>query len=108
MSENLLSTIARLERELEQAREQVASRNKRLSDMARELRQARQDEKEAAAHMLRALGERNDARAEIERIKAILADPLTVHISMMRGLIQWTPANLRHLLGDCQPTPADD
>lgn len=37
---------------------------------------------------------------ELEQIKAILADPLAVHLNMMRGTIQWTPANLRSLLGD--------
>jgi len=46
------------------------------------------------------LGERNDARKELEQIKAILADPVAVHLNMMRGTIAWTPANLRHLLGD--------
>ena len=40
---------------------------------------------------------------ELEQIKAVLADPLAVHLNMMRGTIQWTPANLRHLLGDCTP-----
>jgi hypothetical protein len=46
------------------------------------------------------LGERNDARAEVDQIKTILADPLAVHLNMMRGTIKWTPANLRALLGD--------
>ena len=46
------------------------------------------------------LGERNDARKELEQIKAVLADPVAVHLNMMRGTIAWTPANLRHLLGD--------
>jgi hypothetical protein len=46
------------------------------------------------------LGERNDARKELEQIKAVLADPVAVHINMMRGTIAWTPANLRRLLGD--------
>jgi hypothetical protein len=46
------------------------------------------------------LRERNDARAELEQIKAVLADPVAVHLNMMRGTIAWTPANLRHLLGD--------
>jgi hypothetical protein len=36
---------------------------------------------------------------ELEQIKAILADPLAVHLNMMRGTIKWTPANLRSLLG---------
>jgi SpoVK/Ycf46/Vps4 family AAA+-type ATPase len=37
---------------------------------------------------------------ELEQIKAVLADPLAVHLNMMRGTIKWTPANLRALLGD--------
>ena len=82
-----LATIARLERELEQAR---------------------QDAKQSDLDAIRALDRARMARAELARIKAILADPLAVHLNMMRGIIQWTPANLRHLLGDCQPTPADD
>ena len=36
---------------------------------------------------------------ELAEIKAVLADPLAVHLNMLRGTIQWTPANLRHLLG---------
>ena len=47
--------------------------------------------------------ERNDAREELEQIKTILADPLAVHMNMMRGTIKWTPANLRALLGDTEP-----
>ena len=44
---------------------------------------------------------------ELEQVKTILADPLAVHINMMRGTIKWTPANLRHLLGDSlNDTPA--
>ena len=143
MSEELLNTIARLERELEQARRSphidsdedpveilaaihdaldgitddavnghnfgtLLSRVKAAVYCARELEQARQDAKQSDLDAIRALGERNDARAELERIKAILADPLAVHLNMMRGEIKCTPANLRHLLGDCQPTPADD
>ena len=41
-----------------------------------------------------------DDRAEIEQIKATLANPHAVHVNMLRGTIQWTPANLRHLLGE--------
>jgi hypothetical protein len=47
--------------------------------------------------------ERNDAKEELEQIKTILADPLAVHMNMMRGTIKWTPANLRALLGDTEP-----
>ncbi len=38
--------------------------------------------------------------AELEQIKKIIADPVAVHLNMMRGTIAWTPENLRHLLGD--------
>jgi uncharacterized small protein (DUF1192 family) len=41
-----------------------------------------------------------DDRAEIEQIKATLANPHAVHLNMMRGTIKWTPANLKSLLGD--------
>ena len=41
-----------------------------------------------------------DDRAEIDQIKATLANPHAVHVNMLRGTIQWTPANLRHLLGE--------
>ncbi len=41
---------------------------------------------------------------EIEQIKAILADPVAVHLNMLRGTIKWTPAHLRHLLGDTTAT----
>lgn len=71
--------------------------SKRLEE---ELEQERQDRKQADLDTIRALGERNDARSEIEQIKATLADPHAVHINMLRGTIQWTPANLRHLLGE--------
>lgn len=37
---------------------------------------------------------------ELEQIKATLANPHAVHLNMLRGTIQWTAANLRHLLGD--------
>jgi molecular chaperone GrpE (heat shock protein) len=75
----------------------------RLAKLERELEQERQDRKQADLDALRALGERNDARAEVEQIKTILSDPLAVHLNMMRGTIKWTPANLRALLGDTEP-----
>ena len=73
-----------------------------MADLQRELEQERQDRKQADLDTIRALGERNDARTELEQIKAILTNPLAVHLNMMRGTIKWTPANLRHLLGDLQ------
>ena len=69
-------------------------------ELERELEQERQDRRQAELDVCRALGERNDARKELEQIKAVLADPVAVHLNMMRGTIAWTPANLRHLLGD--------
>jgi microcystin degradation protein MlrC len=69
-------------------------------ELERQLEQERQDRKQAELDVCRALGERNDARAESDQIKAILADPVAVHLNMMRGTIKWTPANLRALLGD--------
>ena len=78
-----------------------------LRDLCRrleqDLEQERQDRKQADLDTIRALGERNDARHELERIKAILADPHAVHINMLRGTIQWTPAHLYHLLGQEPP-----
>jgi transcriptional regulator of NAD metabolism len=77
-----------LERELAVLREQIAilrSDEKRLMQFAKTYRlradeaeekieQERQDRKQADLDALRALGERNDARAEVERMKfAILA-----------------------------------
>jgi len=74
----------------------------RVAELERELEQERQDRKQADLDTIRALGERNDARTELEQIKAILTNPLAVHLNMMRGTIKWTSANLRHLLGDSQ------
>ena len=77
-----------MERELADLREQIAilrSDEKRLMQFAKTYRlradeaeekieQERQDRKQADLDALRALGERNDARAELERMKfAILA-----------------------------------
>ena len=107
--------VERLEREIAKERDwhqQSKSAAMRVqqerSKLERELEQARQDAKQSDLDAIRALDRARMARAELARIKAILADPLAVHLNMMRGIIQWTPANLRHLLGDCQPTPADD
>ena len=77
--------IQPLDLELAAAREQVSSRNKRLADMARELEQERQDRKQADLDTIRALGERNDARAELAKLKATLADPGEVELAMIRG-----------------------
>jgi hypothetical protein len=78
--------IAELERELAESTESLAFQT--------------QLNREVIELEKKTLGERNDARKELEQIKAILADPVAVHLNMMRGTIAWTPANLRHLLGD--------
>ena len=127
--------IAELERELAVWKHDVKL-------LEAELEQERQDRKQADLDTIRALGERNEARAEIavwkhdvkrleaeletfdekaiewwceyqdlkakagdyraeiDQIKATLANPHAVHVNMLRGTIQWTPANLRHLLGE--------
>jgi uncharacterized protein (DUF3084 family) len=68
-----------LERELDELRknsgELVASLQTEMNNVKRELDQARQDEKQAQADICRALGERNDARAELAAERA-LADRL--------------------------------
>ena len=78
---------AMLEDKLAAAREQVSSRNKRLADMARELEQERQDRKQADLDTIRALGERNDARAALAKLKATLSEPAEVELAMIRGHI---------------------
>ena len=92
-----IAEMTDLSRQLESALGLWKHESKRLEE---ELEQERQDRKQADLDTIRALGERNDARSEIEQIKATLADPHAVHINMLRGTIQWTPANLRHLLGE--------
>ena len=67
-----LATIARLER--------WTSVNG-VAELQRELEQARQDAKQSDLDAIRALGERNDARAEIEQIKTILAGQLTIAVA---------------------------
>ena len=83
----------------EKVQELVSTKERLL----RELEQEQQDRKQADLDCLRAMGERNDARKELGEIKAILADPVAVHLNMMRGAIQWTPADLYHLLGQQPP-----
>lgn len=56
-------------------------------DLERELEQERQDRKQAELDVCRALGERNDARAELASLKATIADPDEVEIAMIRGEI---------------------
>ncbi len=77
--------------------------------LERELEQAkdgwRDEIQKAQADMRRAERMVNEAKEELAQIKAVLADPLKVHLNMMRGTIAWTPANLRHLLGDTVQDP---
>jgi hypothetical protein len=56
-------------------------------NLERELEQKRQDCKQAELDVCRALGERNDARAELARLKATIADPDEVELAMIRGEI---------------------
>jgi hypothetical protein len=53
--------------------------------LERELEQEQQDRKQAELDVCRALGERNDARAELARLKAMLEDPAEVELAMIRG-----------------------
>jgi hypothetical protein len=55
--------------------------------LERELEQERQDRRQAELDVCRALGERNDARAELASLKATLADPDEVELAMIRGEI---------------------
>jgi hypothetical protein len=91
--------VTGLKRELKQEREQIAilrSDEKRLMQFTKtyrlradeaeaKLEQERQDRKQAELDVCRALGERNDTRAELARLKATLADPAEVELAMMRG-----------------------
>ena len=56
-----------------------------VTGLKRELEQERQDRKQAEADVCCALGERNDARADLARLKATLADPAEVELAMIRG-----------------------
>jgi chromosome segregation ATPase len=60
---------------------------KRIAELERELEQERQDRKQAEADICRALGERNDARAELASLKTTIADPDEVELAMIRGEI---------------------
>jgi chromosome segregation ATPase len=84
--------IAELERELQETRSDLEFRRglyrlqaERVERLERELEQERQDRKQAEADICRALGERNDARAELARLKAMLEDPAEVELAMIRG-----------------------
>jgi hypothetical protein len=84
--------IAELERELQETRSDLEFRRglyrlqaERVERLERELEQERQDRKQAEADICRALGERNDARAELARLKAMLDDPDEVELAMIRG-----------------------
>ena len=69
---------------VESANSQAA---KRIAELERELEQERQDRKQAELDVCRALGERNDARAELASLKATLDDPAEVELAMIRGNI---------------------
>ena len=76
--------------------EEIVSLRARLA-RSNAARQALSDSADYLNHRLAA------EQIKLARIKAILADPLAVHLNMMRGTIQWTPANLYHLLGQEPP-----
>jgi hypothetical protein len=57
----------------------------RLAKLERELEQERQDSRHYQLELLRVRRERNDARAELARLKATLADPAEVELAMIRG-----------------------
>jgi ribosomal protein S15P/S13E len=89
---HLVGRLVKLERELQETRSDIEFRRglyrlqaERVERLERELEQERQDRKQAELDVCRALGERNDARAEVARLKATLADPAEVELAMIRG-----------------------
>jgi chromosome segregation ATPase len=59
----------------------------RVERLERQLEQEHQDRKQAELDVCRALGERNEARAELASLKATIADPDEVELAMIRGEI---------------------
>ena len=59
----------------------------RADEAEAKLEQERQDRRQAELDVCRALGERNDARAELASLKATIADPDEVEVAMIRGEI---------------------
>jgi hypothetical protein len=59
----------------------------RADEAEAKLEQERQDRRQAELDVCRALGERNDARAELASLKATIADPDEVELAMIRGEI---------------------
>ena len=59
----------------------------RADEAEAKLEQERQDRRQAELDVCRALGERNDARAELASLKATIADPAEVELAMIRGEI---------------------
>jgi len=81
-------------RELQETRSDLEFRRglyklqaERVERLERELEQERQDRKQAELDVCRALGERNDARADLASLKATIADPDEVELAMIRGEI---------------------
>lgn len=77
-----------------------APRVDRIAELEHELADSEKVANTLAEANGKLIAEKLELERELDQVKAILADPLAVHLNMMRGLIQWTPANLRHLLGD--------
>ena len=82
---DLFTEVHELERELASARASEIAMFCDLGELRLELEQERQDRKQADLDTIRALGERNDARAELAKLKATLADPGEVELAMIRG-----------------------
>ena len=59
----------------------------RADEAEAKLKQERQDRRQAELDVCRALGERNDAKAELASLKATIADPDEVELAMIRGEI---------------------
>jgi hypothetical protein len=59
----------------------------RADEAEAKLEQERQDRRQAELDVCRALGERNDAKAELASLKATIADPDEVELAMIRGEI---------------------
>jgi ribosomal protein S15P/S13E len=91
---HLVGQLAKLERELQETHSDLEFRRglyklqaERVERLERNLEQEHQDRKQAELDVCRALGERNDARAELASLKATIADPDEVELAMIRGEI---------------------
>ena len=102
--------IDELERELAEARATHAALYAGTLKLESELDQERQDRKQADIDTIRALGERNDARAELAREKqraeenGILAHDTAIALATAREALEWARGELgKHT----RPSPID-